>query len=102
MAVAGWRRFWRGTARLSRAYFSWAITRVQTLLRVSFIAPVAREVILPLPAPSRQTLGWEWGTIRISREGGIAWVFANGELIVDDGTAAMRAPYRMTAVLQRS
>ncbi len=46
-------------------------------------------------------LAWEWKTVRISREGEIAWVFANGEVVIRNGEGEKRAPYRMTGVLKQ-
>ena len=45
-------------------------------------------------------LGWEWRTIRVSQKGDIAWVFANGDLVVRDAKREQRTAYRMTGVLE--
>ena len=46
------------------------------------------------------TLSWEWKQTRVSSMGNVAWVFAEGDVIVlaTDGTT--RAPYRLTGVLE--
>jgi uncharacterized membrane protein/ketosteroid isomerase-like protein len=47
-------------------------------------------------------LSWEWKERRISSEGDVAWVFADGSVVLTSPSGEMRAPYRMTGVLQRT
>lgn len=47
------------------------------------------------------TIRWDWRTVRIAQERDIAWVFANGDVVVSDVSGEKRSAYRMTGVLQR-
>lgn len=44
---------------------------------------------------------WEWEKIQVSLAGTIAWVFALGDLVVDNDSGQLRAPYRLTGVLEK-
>ena len=47
------------------------------------------------------TAGWDWTSIRIDASNTIAWVFAEGDLVVQSGRSTERSPYRLSAVLER-
>lgn len=47
------------------------------------------------------SLRWEWHRRDVSSAGDIAWVFAEGEVVIADDAGERRRPYRMTGVLQR-
>lgn len=47
------------------------------------------------------TILWEWRHIKVSSEGTIAWIYAEGDVLVRSEDGEKRAPYRMTGVLER-
>ncbi|HYC36420.1 MAG TPA: nuclear transport factor 2 family protein [Usitatibacter sp.] len=46
-------------------------------------------------------VGWEWKKVRISCSDDVAWLFAEGEVVVVADARPQRRPYRLTGVLQR-
>ena len=46
-------------------------------------------------------VGWEWRKVRISSADDVAWLFAEGEVVVVTDARPQRRPYRLTGVLQR-
>jgi SnoaL-like protein len=46
-------------------------------------------------------IGWEWRSVRISSADDVAWLFAEGELVIVTDARPSRRPYRLTGVLQR-
>jgi hypothetical protein len=46
-------------------------------------------------------LAWEWRTTRVTSCGSIAWIFADGEVVLDDGRQPTRKPYRLSGVLEK-
>ena len=46
-------------------------------------------------------ISWDWAQTRVSSEGDIAWVFAEGDVVMKGADGETRKPYRMTGVLQR-
>ncbi len=44
---------------------------------------------------------WEWKRRTISSAGAIAWVFAEGEILVRGVEGVKRGPYRLTGVLEK-
>jgi hypothetical protein len=46
-------------------------------------------------------IGWEWRRVRISSSEDVAWLFAEGELVIVADARPQRRPYRLTGVLQR-
>ena len=47
-----------------------------------------------------ETASWEWKQTRISAHGSIAWLFAQGDIILSTAEGSQRFPYRMTGVLE--
>lgn len=47
------------------------------------------------------TYSWDWREKKVSSAGDIAWIFAQGDIVLRDTEGEMRMPYRMTAVLER-
>lgn len=46
-------------------------------------------------------VGWEWRKVRISSCADVAWLFAEGEVVIVADARPQRRPYRLTGVLQR-
>lgn len=46
-------------------------------------------------------IGWEWRRVRISSADDVAWLFAEGDLVIVADARPQRRPYRLTGVLQR-
>jgi uncharacterized protein (TIGR02246 family) len=46
-------------------------------------------------------IAWEWKDTRISSLGDIAWVYADGNVVLSGSDGETRSPYRMTGVLER-
>ena len=46
-------------------------------------------------------VGWEWRKVRISSADDVAWLFAEGEVVIVTDARPQRRPYRLTGVLQR-
>jgi ketosteroid isomerase-like protein len=46
------------------------------------------------------TFSWEWSRIDVSRVGDIAWLFADGWVIVTSPEGQVKTPYRITGVLE--
>lgn len=46
-------------------------------------------------------VGWEWRKVRISCADNVAWLFAEGEVVIVTDAKPQRRPYRLTGVLQR-
>ncbi|MEO7743019.1 MAG: nuclear transport factor 2 family protein [Usitatibacter sp.] len=46
-------------------------------------------------------IGWEWRKVRISSSDNIAWLFAEGEVVIVVDARPQRRPYRLTGVLER-
>ena len=46
-------------------------------------------------------VGWEWRKVRISSCEDVAWLFAEGEVVIVADAKPQRRPYRLTGVLQR-
>ena len=46
-------------------------------------------------------LSWDWKQTRIASAGDIAWVFAEGDVVISADGVESRSPYRMTGVLER-
>lgn len=46
-------------------------------------------------------VGWEWRKVRISSCQDVAWLFAEGEVVIVADAKPQRRPYRLTGVLQR-
>lgn len=49
--------------------------------------------------PARIT--WEWRRRDVSSNGNVAWVFADGDLVLRGNGGEQRSPYRLTGVLER-
>lgn len=47
------------------------------------------------------TYSWDWREKKVSTIGDIAWIFALGDIVLGRPEGEVRAPYRMTAVLER-
>ena len=47
-------------------------------------------------------VGWEWRKVRIASEGNVAWLFAEGQVVIVTNANPQRRPYRLTGVLQRN
>lgn len=45
------------------------------------------------------TLEWQWRDITVSAAGQVAWIYADGELLVHAGDEEQQLPYRLTGVL---
>lgn len=43
---------------------------------------------------------WQWHRLRVSSEGELAWLFAEGEVVMVSDSGEKRAPYRLSGVLQ--
>lgn len=48
-----------------------------------------------------ETFAWEWDRRVVGASGDVAWVFAQGQVVIQGPGGVVRAPYRMTGVLQR-
>lgn len=48
-----------------------------------------------------QSYGWEWSDHFVSQHADTAWLLATGEVVVREGEAEARGPYRATLVLTR-
>jgi ketosteroid isomerase-like protein len=46
-------------------------------------------------------LGWQWRRRDVSVAGDIAWLFAEGDVVIAGADGERRRPYRLTGVLQR-
>lgn len=46
-------------------------------------------------------LRWEWLARHVTAVGDVAWLFADGEVVIRNHDGEIRAPYRLTGVLQR-
>ena len=46
-------------------------------------------------------VGWEWEEVVANASGDVAWVYAEGRLVMAGDGAAQHKPYRMSGVLQR-
>lgn len=46
-------------------------------------------------------VGWEWRKVRISSCDNVAWLFAEGEVVIVMDARPERRPYRLTGVLER-
>ncbi len=51
---------------------------------------------------SPASVGWEWRKVRISCAHDLAWLFAEGEVVIVTDARPRRRPYRLSAVLQRN
>jgi ketosteroid isomerase-like protein len=47
------------------------------------------------------TVSWDWKRTDVSVAGNVAWVFAQGEVVIASAGKENRRPYRVTAVLER-
>jgi len=47
------------------------------------------------------TISWDWKRVRVSSAGDIAWVFADGDVVMRTADGTKRSPYRMTGVLEK-
>jgi hypothetical protein len=47
------------------------------------------------------TYSWDWRQKKVSSAGDIAWIFADGDIVMHGAEGEVRTPYRMTAVLER-
>jgi ketosteroid isomerase-like protein len=47
-------------------------------------------------------IGWEWRTRDVSSVGDVAWLYAEGHVVISDGASEQRSPYRLTGVLERT
>ena len=48
-----------------------------------------------------ETFSWEWNRIDVSQLGNLAWIFADGWVILSTSSKQLRSPYRITGVLER-
>jgi ketosteroid isomerase-like protein len=55
------------------------------------------QKIVSLPV----TLSWEWKQTKVSSLGNVAWIFAQGDIVVRSASGEKRSPYRLTGVLER-
>ena len=62
--------------------------------RVAIEALVRKLYALPV------SLGWEWARRSASVAGTVAWVFAEGDVVIGRTGTVERVPYRMTGVLE--
>jgi ketosteroid isomerase-like protein len=46
-------------------------------------------------------LGWSWRNVRVSSEGQIAWVFAEGHVNITTDSDQEQLPFRLSGVLER-
>lgn len=46
-------------------------------------------------------VGWEWRKVRVACEENVAWLFAEGEVVIVADARPQRRPYRLTGVLSR-
>jgi hypothetical protein len=46
-------------------------------------------------------VGWEWRKVRVSAVDDVAWLFAEGEVVIVSDATPRRRPYRLTGVLRR-
>jgi ketosteroid isomerase-like protein len=46
-------------------------------------------------------IGWSWQNIRVSSSGHIAWLFAEGHVIMTGEAGQTKSPYRASGVLER-
>lgn len=53
--------------------------------------------LFALPA----TVNWEWRKVEVSSAGPVAWLFADGVLVVHAADGEQKSPYRLTGVLQK-
>jgi hypothetical protein len=50
---------------------------------------------------ARQTIfSWEWDRMDVRHAGNLAWLFANGQVVLSVGKEQRRTPYRITGVLE--
>jgi len=50
---------------------------------------------------SPTTLSWNWHQVSVSALGTLAWLYADGKLVVHDGKGERQVPYRITGVLEK-
>ena len=48
-----------------------------------------------------ETFSWDWSHIEVSQSNGVAWFYADGQVVITRGEESQRAPYRITGVLER-
>ena len=49
-----------------------------------------------------ERLRWDWRHRDVCVDGDIAWVFADGKIVIASGDEEKRIPYRLSGVLQRT
>jgi hypothetical protein len=46
-------------------------------------------------------IGWSWQNVRVSSANDVAWLFAEGHVVITGGADQKKMPYRLTGVLER-
>ncbi len=47
------------------------------------------------------TFSWEWDRIDVSYAGNLAWIFAEGRIVLTTAKEQQKSPFRMSGVLER-
>jgi ketosteroid isomerase-like protein len=46
-------------------------------------------------------IGWSWQNVRVSSADNVAWLFAEGHVVITSESGQKKMPYRLTGVLER-